>query len=86
MDNQLIDKSEQVTTGMDNELDTDNGLRKKADDKSQQDADEQLPEEYKSASHENPENVDDMVQGKHLEKKYRGGNVSDVDEFTENKE
>jgi hypothetical protein len=59
----------------------DNPSRQKADDKSRQDADEKLPEHKKSVSdHRDPKEIDDMVQGKKLEEKYRGGDTTDADD------
>ena len=56
--------------------------RKKSGNKAKQDADENLPEGHANTSEkDNAKNVDDMMQGKHLEKKYRGGDTTDVDEF-----
>jgi len=60
--------------------------RQKADDRTKHDADEKLRKESPNTSDENdPKTVDDMMQGKHLEKKYRGGDTTDADEF-ENKQ
>ena len=54
----------------------------KSDNQAKQDGDKNLPEDHAHTSEkDNAKNVDDMVQGKHLENKYRGGDTTDVDEF-----
>jgi hypothetical protein len=56
--------------------------RQTADDNKRQDADERLPEADKhTPEKEDPRGVDELVQGKKLEKKYRGGDATDSDEF-----
>ncbi|MEJ7589445.1 MAG: hypothetical protein WKI04_17970 [Ferruginibacter sp.] len=66
---------------------TDSELRQASPDKAKQDADEALPEHERSTSENaNAKEVDDLVQGKNLEKKYRGGDITDADEHKDSKE
>ena len=58
------------------------GKRQTADDNKEQDADENLPDPEKT-THETEDSraADDLVQGKKLENKFRGGDANDADEF-----
>ena len=76
--------SQDVKTGLAIEADHSGSgeARQKAEDKTQHDADEKLhKEDTNTPGGNDPNNVDDMMQGKHLEKKYRGGDTTDADEF-----
>ena len=62
--------------------------RQAADDKTKKDADENLDNNDKSAQpgKEHPKEIDDQMQGKKLEEKYRGGGTTDVDEFKQHQD
>ena len=58
------------------------GKRQAADDNKEQHADEKLPDPEKTIPEtEDPKAADDLVQGKMLENKDRGGDTNDADEF-----
>ena len=74
--------SKDVKTGTENQAENPGKPRQAADDKSKQDADEKLSEAEKNTPGDSSsKEVDELVQGQKLEKKYRGGNTTDVDEF-----
>jgi hypothetical protein len=88
--NQKFSAMQQSQTNSSQDVKTEPGAentgkpRQAADDKTQQDADEQLPETDKGTSgNNNPKEVDELMQGKKLEKMYRGGDAQDADEFKE---
>ena len=60
----------------------DRRTRQAADDKSKHDADENLPEDKKHTPETgDTKQIDELVQGKKLEEKYRGGDTTDADEI-----
>ena len=74
--------SKDVKTGAGNQPENTSKPRQAADDKAKQDADEKLPEEEKNTPEDSSsKEVDELVQGQKLEKKYRGGDATDADEF-----